>query len=346
MANAKILSAVADNDRPDDGSRARLSILLTSAGGQVSLLRCFRDAAKGLGIECDIIAVDADPEISPACLLADSAFAVPPVDHDEYLDAIIDLSVRIGVRLIIPGSVLELEKLSLSRQRFADRAIYIAVGGPGMVAAARDAYLGQDLIHRAGGLTPELLDRETIRTRPELVHWPLIVKPRRTGDVALGLMRVHHPSELERVPVDAPVIYQLPVYGRHYVSQLFFDEKGQLVFCGTYQIERLGRGGRRVATIVEDDRIRPLMEEFAALLPDPFGPVHVDVTVDPDDRPVICGFQPLFAPDYVLLNRAGANIIAWLMAKSIGQGVDIRADLLPGLHMVRYEAPLFWTTDI
>ncbi len=96
-----------------------MRLLVTSAGRRVALIECFRASAAELGITLDILACDLAPEWSSAARAADRAFGVPPVTHEDYIPALMEICQREQVTMLVPTIDPELAPISAARETFA-----------------------------------------------------------------------------------------------------------------------------------------------------------------------------------------------------------------------------------
>ena len=79
-----------------------INLLFSSAGRRVELIQCFRKAADEIDCDLHVVAVDADPEWSPACQVADYAFKVPRCTDKNFISTVADICQRHQVQLVIP----------------------------------------------------------------------------------------------------------------------------------------------------------------------------------------------------------------------------------------------------
>ncbi|MBV8879796.1 MAG: hypothetical protein JO332_07530, partial [Planctomycetaceae bacterium] len=114
------------------------TVLISSAGRRVSLLRCFRSSAQALGIGIRILAVDLKPGLSAACGLADHCWSAPRCDDPAYVDHLLDLCRREHIDLVVPTIDTELQQLASSRPRFDQVHARLCVSDPEAIAVAGD----------------------------------------------------------------------------------------------------------------------------------------------------------------------------------------------------------------
>ncbi len=91
----------------------RTSVLVTSAGRRVGLVRAFQETIHPRGGR--VIATDASPELSAACQLADAFHQVPRIDSNDYVAATLKAAREWDVGLVVP--TLDTELLALAKAR-------------------------------------------------------------------------------------------------------------------------------------------------------------------------------------------------------------------------------------
>src|SRR6186713_2230106 len=121
--------------------RPKITVLFTSAGRRVELLRTFRADAAALDVELRILACDLDDRWSAACQDADHSFAVPSCLDTDYVNIILDNSVRERVDLVIPTIDPELLPLTAHRDEFSAHQLDLITSSPSYIEIARDKYL-------------------------------------------------------------------------------------------------------------------------------------------------------------------------------------------------------------
>ena len=91
------------------------NILITSAGRRVELINSFKSEGRRLDISLKVICVDLEPELSPACQVADLYFQAPRVTSKEYISFLKQTCVANSIALIVP--TIDTELLILSEHR-------------------------------------------------------------------------------------------------------------------------------------------------------------------------------------------------------------------------------------
>ena len=78
------------------------NILITSAGRRVELVESFKEEGRKLDIDLKVICIDLDPELSPACQIADLYFRAPRVTSKEYISFLKQTCAANSITLIVP----------------------------------------------------------------------------------------------------------------------------------------------------------------------------------------------------------------------------------------------------
>ena len=99
------------------------SILFTSAGKRVSLVKAFQTELHYLIPEAKVITTDASPELSAACTVADHYFKVPRLDHPTYINELISNCTSNNINLVIPTIDTELLILAENRDKLLSHGI-------------------------------------------------------------------------------------------------------------------------------------------------------------------------------------------------------------------------------
>ena len=97
-------------------------ILISSAGRRVELINCFKLSLEKMPyVECKIITVDKNPELSAACQLSDKYFQIVDCEHPKYIQDLLNLCLKNNIKIIIPTIDNELILLAKARNEFKKR---------------------------------------------------------------------------------------------------------------------------------------------------------------------------------------------------------------------------------
>ena len=102
------------------------NILISSAGQRVVLVQIFQRTLKELGLEAKVFATDKNPELAPACYVADESFKVPCCGDEHYLVEMLNLCQEKEIGVIIPTIDPELSVLASNKERFMEAGVLLA----------------------------------------------------------------------------------------------------------------------------------------------------------------------------------------------------------------------------
>lgn len=146
------------------------NILITSAGRRVSLVRFFQAELRRVFPDAKVLASDASPELSAACMVADDFFKVSRVTDPGYIQELLRLALENDVRLIIPTIDTELLVLAANINLFRINHITICVSDFDAVTIFRDKRLTHQFFQQHGITCAKEYDKQNYTL-------PLYLKP-------------------------------------------------------------------------------------------------------------------------------------------------------------------------
>ncbi|SCY39279.1 ATP-grasp domain-containing protein [Flavobacterium caeni] len=147
-----------------------MNILITSAGRRVSLVRFFKQELRQVFPDGKVIASDAHPELSSACMVADDFFRVPRVSEPGYIQDLLRLAREYDIKLIVPTIDTELLILSESIDLFRMNGIEVVISDFEIVKIFRDKRKTHDFFAGYGIQTAREFDKQDYTL-------PLYLKP-------------------------------------------------------------------------------------------------------------------------------------------------------------------------
>jgi carbamoyl-phosphate synthase large subunit len=320
--------------------KSACTILISSAGRRVELIRCFRDGAAHLGIDLRVIAVDVDPAMSAACQIADVAIRVPRCDRAEFIDELLRVCLRHEVDLIVPTIDPELEPLSAEAARFSEIGVDLAIAAPEVVRLARDKLRTARFLASQGVPAPRSAGLDEVMADPNAWPWPLMIKPR-AGSSSVGIRIVPSPDQLAELGEAPDYIAQELLQGEEYTVNLFFDRGGRLL-CAIPHLRCEVRAGEVAKGIT---RRHPELEAIARALgetlPGARGALCFQAMVDAAGRAVVFELNARFGGGYPLAHRAGARFAQWLLEETTGRPPSAHNHWQDGVLMLRYDHAIF-----
>jgi len=152
-----------------------IPVLVTGVGGGgvgAQILKALRLA----DTEYEITGVDMSSSAS-GFKLADHAEAVPAANTSGYVDTILDVCERRGVRVLYPGSEPELKQLSVHRKTFADRDILLPINTATLIETCFDKTRTMEALSACGFAVPAYMQIRTKEEASMFDHFPAVLKP-------------------------------------------------------------------------------------------------------------------------------------------------------------------------
>ena len=326
---------------------APFTVLLSSAGRRVELLRGFRAALAELGLDGRVLAVDRS-SYSSAFHDADAAALVPGCDEPGFVPAVLDLCAEHGVDLVVPTIDPELPVYAAARERFAAAGVTVAVSSPEAVALAADKRATHRWLASHGLPTVAQGTPADVAADPAAWPFPLVVKPRR-GSAGIGVAVVHDADELalaaRRVGGEGgSAVVEARAPGDEHTIDVLVDRGGRCVSAVPRRRLEVRAGEVSKGVTVRSPALEALAVGVADALPGAYGPLTVQAfTVDGDaDRTAVIEVNARFGGGFPLAREAGADHCRWLVEDVAGLPSTARADAWrDGVVMLRYDAAVF-----
>lgn len=315
------------------------TILFSSAGRRNQLLRCFREDAQRLRIALRVLAADANPAMSAACLAADASFPVPRCSDPAFVPALVEICARERVALLIPTIDTELAVLSLNRAQFAAVGTRVVVSALEIVALAGNKLESAKRLKEAGIPTPETMAlRDYLRNSGSLRE-PVIAKPN-GGSASIGIVRPRHPRELAGLNPDDYIVQEL-WKGREFTVNVFFDQAGRLRSTVPHERLEVRAGEVSKGTTRQMPALAAVAEKLARILPGAAGPLCFQAVVADSGELAVFEINARFGGGYPLAHRAGARFSQWLLEEAAGLPSSANANWRAGVTMLRYDDAVF-----
>ena len=317
--------------------KTSLTLLLSSAGRRVEVIRHFREDAEQLGLDLEIVATDMDAAWCPACHTADAYYQIAPADTPEFIEQTLSICAKHGVDFILPTIDIELEPLARHRAEFREQGADVVISSLDTVRLARDKLQTTSVLDAHGVPVPRGAVPSEIIASPSDWPGPLIAKPR-GGWSSLGLCRVESASELSSEFMTDDYIVQELLEGDEYTINLYFDRSGHLV-CAIPHIRREVRAGEVSKGVTrrheELDAISKALEEA---LDGPRGPLCIQAIITPDGRIGVFEINARIGGGYPLAHAAGAQFTKWMLEEAAGLPPSYHNEWRSGVTMLRYDA--------
>jgi carbamoyl-phosphate synthase large subunit len=305
-----------------------VNVLFTSVGRRVELVRAFRRAYEGLGLDGRIVGVDIDP-LAPALRECDDFFMVPRCDDPDYVRQVAEVCKREEISLLFPLIDPEIPVLARAREELGTRAMVLP---PEAAETTADKLATAELFERIGVPTP----------RRDPGEFPVFVKPR-FGSAGAHTYRAGGEDELgfflQRVP--DPVVEELLPGPEITTDVLCLDDGEVAAVCSRKRLEvRTGEVSKGVT--VYDEAIAGHCVKIAEAL-HARGPITVQCLLNAAGEPCFTEVNARFAGGAPLGFAAGVDSPRWLLAHAAGLAFDLPplGSYRQDLYMTRYDESFF-----
>ena len=319
--------------------KRELTLLLTSSGRRVELLRCFKKDAEILGIRLRTVAVDLNPELSAVCNIADHSIKAPHCGDSGYTDFLINLCSKEHINILIPTIDPELSAVSAVRERLSSSTVLTVISSQEVVRLARDKLLTARALAAAGIRTPQTVAFTKATVEAEL-QYPFIVKPR-SGSSSQGIHIVRSARELATLKQTDNLIAQELLKGPEYTVNMYFDGGGSLK-CVIPHLRIETRAGE--VSKAETVRI-PELEKIGWKLGDYLkggrGPICFQAIILDDGMPALFEINARFGGGYPIAHHAGAPFTRWILEEAAGIPSTASNLWRDGARMLRFDSAVF-----
>jgi carbamoyl-phosphate synthase large subunit len=322
-------------------SRGLLTILVSSAGRRVELIRCFQADAKALGLDLRVLATDVEPEMSSACQAADRCFQVPPCTTPEFVSELLRICAQEGVSLVVPTIDPELQTFADQRSQFASLGTHMLVSSPAVVRMARNKAATAEFLAKNGIPAPRTSTLAELLRRPERWPWPVILKPAHgSGSVGICVAQNLDEAKLAAAKGNGYVAQEL-IRGREFTVNLFFDQAGKLRAAVPHQRCEVRAGEVSKGITRREPALIELAWRLGAVLPGAVGSLCFQAILPEQGQPAVFEINARFGGGYPLAHQAGATFTRWLLEELAGLPSTANNDWEPGVTLLRYDAAVF-----
>jgi carbamoyl-phosphate synthase large subunit len=319
-----------------------VSVLFTSAGRRVELLRAFRQAYRLLGLQGQIVALDVDP-LAPALQVADRPYVVPRLDSPDFIPTLVDICRRDRIDLVFPLIDPDIPVLAAHKAAIEAAGARVAVVPPQAAAIAADKWQTAQFFRSLDLPAPRSWLPEQIDSRA--AAYPLFVKPRH-GSAAQHTFQVRNAEELAffcRYVPDPIVQEWLP--GPEITSDVICDLDGEVLGVVSRKRIEVRWGEVAKGVTVYDPAIAEACVRIARALP-AIGPITVQCMLK-DGVPHFTEINARMGGGLPLGIAAGADSPRWLLARAacIPIAIPPLGSYRTGLHLTRFDESFFLTED-
>jgi carbamoyl-phosphate synthase large subunit len=311
--------------------------LILSAGRRVELVRSFLEQRTALGHPGRIYSTDLNPQIAPACHVADGAFSCPRATEDNYINYLISLCKDQNIGLVVPTIDTELLPLAYSREFFVREGIHVSIPDVSFVEQCRDKRQTGKLFNAMNLRYPQIFELDSIK-------FPAFAKPV-SGSSSKGIMILHSESDVQvamTADSNAMICEYIGSPFVEYTIDAYFDFKGELV-CIVPRLRIETRAGEVSKGVTRKNRVYDQLITATGKLNGCRGCITIQVFYNPETHEVIgLEINPRFGGGFPLSYSAGANFPGWLMNEAfLAQRQSFFDSWRPDLMMLRYDSAVW-----
>ncbi|MFM1946666.1 MAG: hypothetical protein RL207_949 [Bacteroidota bacterium] len=315
------------------------NILITSAGRRVSLIQHFRSAINELNLKSKIFITDLNPELAPSFYFSDGVLDIKPTKTDDYTDDLLAKCLDNNVKIIIPTSDLELEKLSNAQPLFKSNGIDILTSESSLIKKCRDKRLTDELFQQLGINT---IDKQ----KPSELKFPVFVKPY-NGSLSKGIALYNNFNEIppSRLKEDNLMWmnYLSPDSFSEFTVDCYFDKNGYLKCLVPRQRIEVRGGEISKGKTVGGEIYQKLVEKMS-LLSGARGCITLQIFASFDQKQIFgIEINPRFGGGYPLSFHAGANYPLWILKEYFfNETLDFKDNWKRDRYMVRFDQEIIF----
>ncbi|WP_206445697.1 ATP-grasp domain-containing protein [Agrococcus sp. KRD186] len=308
-----------------------MTVLFTSVGRRVELIRHFLEYASAHPEDLSVLGTEIDPFSPAAQVLKHAVIKVPRADDPAYLQVISDICHERGVNVIFPLIDPDVYTLGTASR------LPLASVGPDAAVIVSDKWLTYQWLNEHGIPTVESWLPGSIGE----VDFPLFIKPRR-GSGGVDAFQVNSENEFAFFSsfIDSPIV-QRSLSGSEITVDVVVGARGEVL--ATAQRMRLAIRGGEVSRgmVVDDPEVTQIVGKVVTAL-QPSGPITVQGMYASDGSFRVTEINARMGGGIPLAVAAGVPVARLLVDSWLGREPEAVKTLDVGLHMVRFDDSLFY----
>jgi carbamoyl-phosphate synthase large subunit len=322
-----------------------VTVLVSSAGRRVELLRGFRRALAAIGAAPGRVLATDCSWYSSAFHDADEAFLVPRLDDPAFVPRLLELCAAHRVDLIVPTIDTEMPVWVAHREPFDEIGTTIALSHGDVVAIAADKQRTHDWLVDQGFPTVDQTTPAGALADPDAWTFPLMAKPR-FGSAGLGVGLVRDAEELALVARRGhdlgEIVVQRVAPGVEHTIDVLADRTGRCLCAVPRRRIEVRAGEVSKGVTVRSELLEDLAGRICEALPGAYGALNVQVFVEDPDRLAVIEINARYGGGFPLSLEAGADFPRWMLEELRGLPSTASPDgWRAGLVMLRYDAAVF-----
>ena len=302
--------------------------MILNVGRRVELVKAFKNAAIDLNINSDIIGTDIS-KLAPAIYFCDKYYKLPKISSSDYIEKIIELSIKENISLIIPTIDTDLTKLSKNRNKIFEKSkAKVMVSDLNVIKICRDKFKTQKYIESIGFKMPKLItDKEIMNGN---YSFPLFIKPK-SGSSSKNTYKIKNKYELDlyKNTIENPIIQDF-IDGDEYSVDVFLDFDSKIISIVPRLRISTRSGEISKGLVIKDKKIIEYIMNLMNILK-PVGQITVQL-IKNENGIFIIEINPRFGGGSPMSIMAGANscknLFYILMKKSLQYSDDYENEII------------------
>jgi len=317
------------------------SVLISSAGRKVSLVRLFQKAAGTYG--WNVIVGDCDP-LAPSVYMGDESVRLPRVNTPEYIPFLLEFARSHQVRLIVPSIDGELLPLAENSDQFLTVGCRPLISAAEFVTICRDKWATALRFSSCGVATPASWLPATLNGHP--LPEKLFIKPR-DGSASIDAYSATR-ENMSRVLAMVPnPIIQEQLHGTEITIDALIDFRGIVLHYVPRIRIRTMAGESIQGRTISDDSLREWLSACLEACAQMGGrgvlTLQAFLTAG---GPILTEVNPRFGGGFPLSYAAGAHYPQWILELLENGQVPARlGEYRSDLYMSRYYQEHFFTAE-
>ena len=310
------------------------SILITSAGRRVELIKLFQKAKKGILNNAEIITTDLNVRTAPACFFSDKSFNICHASNESYVDDLLNICLKNNIKLVIPTIDTELIKLSESSENFAKKGINIVISEKFFIKKCRNKLHTSSMLNYFDIKMPYIINKKKLT-------FPCFMKPI-SGSSSKGIKKIFSKEQLSiSEKKDPNNFFQelIPEDWIEYTADLYYSKNSDLISCVTR--ERIDiRGGEINKGIIRRDGVYEFLTTHLSSFPGAKGVITIQLFCNKlRNEFLVIEINPRFAGGYPMSHASGVDYPSLLIKEYI---LDIKPkifnDWKSDIFCMRYDS--------
>lgn len=310
------------------------NVLILSAGRRVELVKAFKSAQKSLNmVNASVIACDIS-KYAPALYFADRFYLIPRIADENYIESLINISLKENINLIVPTIDTELYTLAINKEKIeAITNAKVMVSNKECIDICNDKFKTFDFLAQKGFSVPYTLSASDIKNKN--YTFPLFIKPK-NGSSSINAFKISNEKELLFFMeyIKDPIVQEM-VEGKEYTVDVCVDFEGNVLSI-VPRIRLATRSGEILKGKIEKNQ--KIIEDVKKLIKDlnPIGHITIQLFFDGKDIKYI-EINPRFGGGAPMSFYAGANSPEFLLRILNGEKLDYYENYKDGLFFSRFD---------